>query len=89
MTSTVERIRKEASQLPYDEREALVRVLELDLEATTAAEEDPSEVEAAWSREITTRVKEVEDGTVALISSEESERRLDALFAKHGVKRPG
>jgi hypothetical protein len=88
MTSTVERIRKEASELPYDEREALVRVLELDLDSTTAAEEDPSEVEAAWSQEIAARVKDVEDGTVELISSEESENRLDALFAKHGVKRP-
>lgn len=88
MTSTVERIRQEASDLPYDEREALVRVLELDLDSTTAAEEDPSEVEAAWDHEIATRVKDVEEGRVKLISGEASERRLDALFAKHGVKRP-
>jgi hypothetical protein len=81
-------MRQEASQLPYDEREALVRVLELDLDSTTAAEEDPSEVEAAWDREIAIRVKDIEEGRVELISGEDSERRLDALFAKHGVKRP-
>ena len=88
MTSTVERIRQEASKLPYDEREALVRVLELDLDSSTAAEEDPGEIEAAWDQEIAVRVKEVEEGRVELISGEESERRLDVLFAKHGIKRP-
>jgi hypothetical protein len=54
----------------------------------TSAVEDPSEVETARNQEIASRVRDVEDGKVELVSSEESERRLDALFAKHGVKRP-
>lgn len=88
MTTSVERIRQEARKLPYDEREALVRVLELDLDAMTATEDDPSEIEAAWGNEIASRVRDVEEGKVTLLSSEESERRLDALFAKNGVNRP-
>jgi hypothetical protein len=88
MTSAVERIRKEARQLPYDEREALVRVLELDLDSETATQDDPGEVEGAWEEAISLRVKEVEEGKVELISAEESERRIDELFAKRGIKRP-
>jgi hypothetical protein len=34
-------------------------------------------------------VKEIEEGKVELISGEESERRIDELFAKHGVQRRG
>lgn len=45
MTATVERIRKEASSLPFDEREALVRVLELDLDSVSDAD---ASVEAEW-----------------------------------------
>lgn len=87
MTSTVERIRQEASQLPYDEREALVRVLELDLDSTVSAEAGAAGVQAAWDKEIAARVKEVEEGKVELISGEESHRRTDALFAELGIKR--
>jgi hypothetical protein len=87
MTATVERIRKEASQLPFDELEALVRVLELDLDSTAASSEKPDEIEAAWDAEIDVRVKDIEEGRVELIPGEESERRIDALFAKHGMQR--
>jgi hypothetical protein len=83
----VERIRKDASQLPYDEREALVRVLELDLDATASGEVGGAEAEAAWDREIASRVKDVEEGRVELISGEESHRRTDALFAELGIER--
>jgi hypothetical protein len=44
-------------------------------------------VEAAWDEEINRRAQEVMDGTVELISGEESDRRMDALFAKHGLQR--
>jgi hypothetical protein len=87
MTAAMERIRKEASQLPYDEREALVRMLELDLDSTGSCEGDSAEVEAAWDKEIASRVKDVEEGRVELISGEESHRRTDALFAELGIKR--
>ncbi len=76
MTATVDRIRKEASQLPYDEREALVHILELDLDSTVP--EDSSEVEAAWDVEIKNRVDEIESGKVKLLSQAE----FDSTFVE-------
>jgi hypothetical protein len=81
MTATVERIRKEASQLPFDEREALVRVLELDLDAAPAAQDDPAEVEAEWDAVIKTRVDEIEAGTARLIPLDEVEAEMDVFVA--------
>ncbi len=82
MTATVERIRKEASLLPYDERETLVRVLELDLDSTAPDDENSTEVEAAWDAEIDSRVKEIEEGKVELVSAEDAERRIRAKLAE-------
>lgn len=81
MTATVERIRKEASLLPFDEREALVRVLELDLDAAPAAKDDPAEVEAEWDDVIETRVDEIKAGTARLIPLDEVEAEMDAFVA--------
>ena len=49
--------------------------------------ENEAEVEAAWNAEISDRAKDVEEGKAELISIDESERRIDALFAKHGLQR--
>ena len=81
MTATVERIRKEASLLPFDEREALVRVLELDLDAAPASQETPAEIEAEWDAVIKTRVDEIEAGTAKLIPLDEVEAEMDAFVA--------
>lgn len=81
MTATVERIRKEASQLPFDEREALVRVLELDLDAAPASQDDPAEIEAEWDAVIQTRVDEIEAGTAKLIPLDEVEAEMDVFVA--------
>ncbi len=81
MTATVERIRKEASQLPFDERVALVRVLEFDLDAAPAALDDPAEFEAEWDAMIKTRVDEIEAGTAKLIPFDEVEAEMDVFVA--------
>lgn len=81
MTATVERIRKEASQLPFDEREALVRVLELDLDASPAPQDYSAEVEAEWDALIKTRVDEIEAGAVRLIPFDEVEAEMDVFVA--------
>ena len=81
MTATVERIRKEASLLPFDEREALVRVLELDRDAAPASQETPAEIEAEWDAVIKTRVDEIEAGTAKLIPLDEVEAEMDAFVA--------
>ena len=86
MSGTLERIRREASELPYEELEALIRVLELDLNSFAVAE-DPSEIEVAWEHELATRVRDVEEGKVDLISGQESEDRMASFFKKHGISR--
>jgi putative addiction module component (TIGR02574 family) len=77
MTAAVERLRKEASQLPYDEREALVRMLDLDLDAAVPEDENPTDVEAAWDEEIKARVDDVKSGKAILLSQEEFDSAFD------------
>jgi hypothetical protein len=81
MTATVDRIRKEASQLPFDEREALVRVLELDLDEAPASEDALAQTEDAWDTVIKTRVGEIESGEAKLIPLDEVEAEMDAFVA--------
>lgn len=81
MTATVDRIRKEASQLPFDEREALVRVLEIDLDSAPASSDNPAEIEAEWDAVIKSRVDKIESGTATLIPLDEVEAEMDAFVA--------
>lgn len=92
MSATVERIRQEIDQLAPDE----VRELFTDLKKNYSFqmshldsddEEDAAAVEAIWEAELSQRVKDVEEGRVQLISGQESEQRIDALFAKRGLQR--
>ncbi len=88
MTATVEHIKSEIQNLAPDEAKELFRELQRDFRIVTQTEaDDGAEVEAAWDAEIDARVKDVEEGKVELISVDESERRIDALFAKHGLQR--
>ncbi|WP_395733271.1 addiction module protein [Prosthecobacter sp.] len=84
MTATVERIRKEASQLPFDEREALVRVLEFDLDSAPTSQDDPAEVEAEWDAVIKSRLEDIEAGTVRLVPLDEVEAEMDVFVASLG-----
>ncbi|MFZ4765710.1 MAG: addiction module protein [Roseimicrobium sp.] len=81
MTATVERLRREASKLPFDEREALVRVLELDLESSPTESDSPVEIEAEWDEAIRTRVDRIESGKAKLIPLDEVEAEMDAFVA--------
>ena len=81
MTAVVERIRKEASNLPFDEREALVRVLELDLESAPASSASPAEIEAEWDEVIKSRIDRIESGKAKLIPLAEVEADMDAFVA--------
>ncbi len=56
--------------------------------ATQADPEDSAaSIEAEWDAEIDARVKEVESGTVELISGESFMRHVDQLFAQKGLTR--
>ena len=88
MTATVEHITSEIKSLAPDEAKELFRELQRDFPMVTQGDtDDEAAVEAEWDAEIDARVKDVEDGKVELISIDESERRIDALFAKHGLQR--
>lgn len=56
-------------------------------EVTEEDEAEAAEVEAAWDAELLKRIDDIEFGRVELISAEESERRLDAVFARRGLQR--
>ena len=86
MTAAVERIKSEIRSLPKDELDDLLRDIQSEY-VLPALDEDERSVEAAWDEEINRRAQEVMDGKVELISGEESDRRMDALFAKHGLQR--
>lgn len=67
MSTTLERIRSEALDLPEAERKELVH----DLIDSLAWRPD-AEVEAAWDAEIRKRIREVEEGRVECIPHDEA-----------------
>ncbi|MDB6120730.1 MAG: hypothetical protein JWO08_4511 [Verrucomicrobiaceae bacterium] len=81
MNAAVERLRREASQLPDDEREALVRVVELDLDSAAIPLQEATEVEDAWEMAIRDRVEAIHAGKARLIPIEDVEAELDAFVA--------
>ncbi|OYW74824.1 MAG: hypothetical protein B7Z37_16050 [Verrucomicrobia bacterium 12-59-8] len=87
MTATVERIKQEIRNLAPDEVDHLLRDLQNEYTMPAPEGDDVAFIEAEWDAEIDRRVQEIEDGTVQLLTAEESERRVDALFARHGLQR--
>lgn len=89
MTAVVEHIRNEIHSLAPDEARELFQELRRDFALTENDQaEEHASVEAAWDAEIDARVQEIENGTVQLLTAEESERRSDAVFARLGIQRP-
>lgn len=93
MTATVEHIRNQIDRLAPDEARELLLDLKrsfpslLDPADSADDEDDATGVEAEWDAEIDSRIKDIEDGRVRLISGEEFERNTNALFAKLGIPR--
>lgn len=91
MSVTVEHIRKAIDQLSPDEVQELFadlnRTYPFQIVHSDIEEEDAAAAEVEWDAELSQRVKDVEEGRVQLISGQESEKRIDALFAKHGLQR--
>ena len=76
-STTLEKLRSEALQLPDRERAELAHELMKSLDApvdTDAAE--------AWEKEILRRLAEVESGTATLIDREELRRRMRARMSE-------
>ncbi len=89
MTAAVEHIKKEIDSLAPDEARELFQELRRDLRLVENDQPDEeASVESEWDAEIDARVQDIENGTVQLLTAEESERRTDAVFAKLGIQRP-
>lgn len=86
MTAAAARIKEEMRNLPKEELDDLLRDIQAEY-FFPAMDDDEASVQAAWDAEIDHRAQEVMEGKVELITPEESERRIDALFARHGVQR--
>jgi len=89
MTATVEHIKKEIDSLAPDEARELFQELRRDFRLVEDDQPDEeASIESEWDAEIDARVQDIENGTVQLLTAEESERRTDAVFAKLGIQRP-
>lgn len=89
MTATFERIKKDLRTLSPNEIGELIGDLRRDYSAFV--QDDPRDepaVDAEWDAEIDGRAQEIEDGTVQLLTPEESDQRTAAVFAKLGIQRP-
>lgn len=89
MNATLERIRAEAKSLSPSERELLLVAINYDLHGDVSHEADSEDagVEAAWESEIASRISDVKDGKVELVSTDSVDAAMDAVFAKHGIER--
>lgn len=89
MSPLLEKVFHEIDELPTSEQIDLYRRLRERFEpATDDGGNDEADIEAAWDEEIASRVKDIEEGRVELISGEEFEQRTAALFQKLGIERP-
>jgi putative addiction module component len=86
MSITIEHIKQEIRSLAPSDVNHLLRDLQSEY-VMPSTEDDEASVETAWDAEIAERVKDVEEGRVALISGAELQRGTDALFAELGIKR--
>lgn len=87
MTATLERIKQDIRSLAPEEVDHLLRDLQNEYTMPSPDGENEASIEAEWDAEIDRRVQEIEEGTVQLLTAEESERRVDALFARRGLQR--
>ncbi len=87
MNSTLERIRAEAKSLSPNERELLLVAIDYDLHGDVPHDAEDAGVEAAWESEIASRISDVRDGKVELVSTDSVDAAMDAVFAKHGIER--
>ena len=81
MSPTLEKIRDDVRHLPFGERIRLVKELEDDLDSDEPAA--GTDVATAWDTEEESRVDEIMNGSVRLMSRDDLNQRLDEVRAKH------
>ena len=82
MPETLEHIKQEIKALRPVERFNLWRDLGQEFDPPMAEGDDEESVEAAWDAEIDSRVKEIEEGKIELVSAEDAERRIRTKLAE-------
>jgi hypothetical protein len=87
MSVSLEHIKSEIRSLAPHQVELLLMDLQKEYALPPLDAESDAEIAATWDAEIAERMKEVEEARLELVSGQESERRMDALFAKHGLQR--
>lgn len=89
MTAAYERIKQDLKTLAPSEIGVLIGDLRREYAAFVQQDDvDEATIEAEWDAEIDERAQQIEDGTVALLTAEESMQRTEAVFAKLGIQRP-
>ncbi len=81
MSPSLEKIRDEIRHLPFAERVRFVKVLEDDLDTDEEGAEE--EIEAAWNAEEQSRVDQITQGSVQLLTMSDLTARLDAVRARN------
>lgn len=81
MSQTLDHIKQEIKTLRPAERFDLWRNLAQEFDPPAAEGDDEESVEADWDTEIEARVKEIEEGKVALVSADEAIARIRARLA--------
>jgi hypothetical protein len=81
MSLTLDHIKQEIKTLRPAERFDLWRNLAQEFEPPLAESDDEESVEADWDTEIAARVKDIEEGRVELVSTDEAIARIRAKLA--------
>lgn len=82
MAPEVEEVERALLALAPNDRAAVIHRGLLSLEASDSPRTDQVEVDEAWRAEFRRRIDDIDSGKVALVSGEESERRVRALLAE-------
>ena len=81
MSQTLDHIKQEIKTLRPAERFDLWRDLGQEFDPPVAESDDEASVEAEWDTEIDARVKDLEEGRVELVSTDEVIARIRAKLA--------
>lgn len=81
MSQTLDHIKQEIKTLRPAERFDLWRDLGQEFDPPVAESDDEASVEAEWDTEIDARVKDIEEGRVELVSTDEVIARIRAKLA--------
>lgn len=84
MTAEAKRVLHAALQLPIEDREEIIGMLEESLDDATS-----EDIETAWIEEVRRRVADVESGKATLVSSESTRQMRTEILERARARRAG